>query len=203
MSVFAVIFTSYLHGDLMGCLYFCCHLRDVCMVMSLDVRIFLHILYDAHLITILLHQQYSSVDEATAARNGLYNKKWPPSFGNLLVAEFVDPNDVKARSEGILEKTVNATQASVPPPHNKSSLSTPSHGQLNALPPPPPLRERLTQVQVHKEPEPQVLTLDDLFRKTKAKPHIYYLPLTDAQVSQKLGVKQKEQELMRKPSARA
>ena len=198
MFVFAVIFTSYLHGDLMGCLYFRCHLCFVGMVMSLDVCIFLHIFYDAHLITILLCQQYSSVDEASAARNGLYNKKWPPSFGNLLVAEFVDPNEVKARSEGILEKTVNA-----PPPHNKSSLSTPSHGQLNALPPPPPLRERLTQVQGHKEPEPQVLTLDDLFRKTKAKPHIYYLPLTDEQVSQKLGAKQKERELMRKPSARA
>ena len=149
------------------------------------------------------NQQYSSVDEATAARNGLYNKKWPPSFGNLLVAEFVNPNEVKARSEGIIEKTVNAPQASsVPPPH-KSSLSTPPHGQLNALPPPPPLRERSTQVQVRKEPEPQVLTLDDLFRKTKAKPHIYYLPLTEEQVSQKLGVKQKEQELTRKPSARA
>lgn len=29
------------------------------------------------------------------------------------------------------------------------------------------------------------MTLDDLFRKTEAKPHLYYLPLTDEQVAAK------------------
>jgi apoptotic chromatin condensation inducer in the nucleus len=29
------------------------------------------------------------------------------------------------------------------------------------------------------------VTLDDLFRKTKAKPHLNYLPLTDEQVAEK------------------
>jgi apoptotic chromatin condensation inducer in the nucleus len=33
--------------------------------------------------------------------------------------------------------------------------------------------------------EEEVVTLDDLFRKTKAKPHLYYLPLTDEQVAEK------------------
>ena len=35
-------------------------------------------------------------------------------------------------------------------------------------------------------------SLDDLFRKTKAMPRIYYLPLTDAQVASKLAA-EKEQ----------
>ena len=145
-----------------------------------------------------------------SARNGLYHKQWPPSFGNLLVAEFVDPNEVKAKSTGTQEKTnLSTPQPSVPQGNINNNLppqathKSSSHGHSNVLPPPPPLRERIPP-QVHrKEPEPQVPTLDDLFYKTKAKPHIYYLPLTEEQVSQKLGVKQKEQELTRKPSARA
>lgn len=32
-----------------------------------------------------------------------------------------------------------------------------------------------------------VKTLDDIFRKTNAKPHIYYLPLTEEEVKAKYG----------------
>ena len=45
-------------------------------------------------------------------------------------------------------------------------------------------------------------SLDDLFYKTKAKPHIYYLPLTDEQVAQKAAVKENnnhDQQLKTKP----
>lgn len=148
------------------------------------------------------------MDEAAGARNELYNKRWPPSFGNMLVAEFVDPSEVKAKSEGIIQgKAVINLQATVLPP-NKSSSTVSLSQQSDALPPPPPplphlLKEKSTLVQAQKKPEPKVLTLDDLFCKTMAKPHIYYLPLTDEQVSRKLSGKGKEQELTRKPSARA
>lgn len=40
---------------------------------------------------------------------------------------------------------------------------------------------------VEKEQQP-IKTLDDLFRKTETKPHIYYLPLTEEQVAAKKKV---------------
>lgn len=63
--------------------------------------------------------QYSSVEEATATRNALYNLQWPPQGGRLLTAEFVDPSEVKVRSDG--EKAAAAaasTPTSAAPPVN-------------------------------------------------------------------------------------
>lgn len=148
---------------------------------------------------------YSKVDEAVAARNGLYDKQWPPSFGNLLVADFVDAKEVKMRSDGSFEK-INAPQATTPRgiPIQPLAQGAPFHGHANSLASAPPLRERQLMQVPMKDPEPPVPTLDDLFRKTKTKPHIYYLPLTDEQVAEKLAaVKNKEQQQARsKPSGR-
>jgi len=103
--------------------------------------------------------QYSSVEEATATRNALYNLQWPPQGGRLLTAEFVDPSEVKLRSDG--EKAAAAagpTATAVPSTNSitpRGALSTnskaskdgstvPSSGQPSTpaagpLPPPPPL----------------------------------------------------------------
>eukprot|EP00257_Ricinus_communis_P021286 XP_015580734.1 apoptotic chromatin condensation inducer in the nucleus [Ricinus communis] len=63
------------------------------------------------------------------------------------------------------------------------------------LPPPPPLsnpppaKERLGHPPPTPLPEkhdPPIVTLDDLFRKTRATPRIYYLPLSEEQVAAKL-----------------
>jgi apoptotic chromatin condensation inducer in the nucleus len=35
-------------------------------------------------------------------------------------------------------------------------------------------------------------TLDDLFRKTRSKPHIYYLPLTAEEVAEKVAARNRE-----------
>jgi apoptotic chromatin condensation inducer in the nucleus len=42
-----------------------------------------------------------------------------------------------------------------------------------------------------KKPEPPVVTLDDLFRKTQSSPRIYYLPLSEEEVSAKLAAQGK------------
>lgn len=168
---------------------------------------------------------YSSVEEAVETRNAVYNLQWPPNGGRLLVAEFVDPQEVKTRVEAPpaspATPSSNAAPSfpaaqpqpsmqpqpsprqqvprqqlpppSLPPP----SLSNPpparerphpakeplpreqhlpARERLN-LPPPPPLPEKV---------DPPIVTLDDLFRKTKATPRIYYLPLSDEQVAAKL-----------------
>ncbi|GJX50906.1 apoptotic chromatin condensation inducer in the nucleus-like protein, partial [Tanacetum coccineum] len=62
----------------------------------------------------------------------------------------------------------------LPPPPPLSYPPTPREA---ALPPPPPLPEKL---------EPPIVTLDDLFRKTRTTPRIYYLPLSEEQVAAKL-----------------
>ncbi|PIN03015.1 Acinus (induces apoptotic chromatin condensation) [Handroanthus impetiginosus] len=167
---------------------------------------------------------YSSVEEAVETRNAVYNLQWPPNGGRLLLAEFVDPQEVKAHLEppaaspaapsSSAAPTFPTTQHQpvvqpqpsprqqvprqpLPPPSLPPSLSNPPHvrerlhparepvpreqplparERLN-LPPPPPLPEKV---------DPPIVTLDDLFRKTKATPRIYYLPLSDEQVAAKL-----------------
>lgn len=101
--------------------------------------------------------QYSSVEEATATRNALFNLQWPPQGGRLLTAEFVDPSEVKLRSDG--EKAAATTTATAAPSTNaitprgalsanskasKDGSTVPSSGQPSTpgaglLPPPPPL----------------------------------------------------------------
>ncbi|KAK8717291.1 hypothetical protein V6N13_044564 [Hibiscus sabdariffa] len=105
---------------------------------------------------------YSSVEEAIETRNALYNLQWPPNGGRLLVAEFVDPHEVK-------------TLTSHPQPSAHQHVSPPSEKRLPVPPPSPP----------SEEPDSPMVTLDDLFWKTKATPKIYYLPLSGEQVAAK------------------
>ncbi|KAF9678830.1 hypothetical protein SADUNF_Sadunf07G0076900 [Salix dunnii] len=148
---------------------------------------------------------YSSLEEAIETRNAVYNLQWPPNGGRLLVAEFVDPQEVKMRVDAppqspaapvtpsaaasappILQPQPSPRQQvsrqhlppppSLPPP---PPLSNPPHAREQGdLPPPPPLPEK------H---DPPIVTLDDLFRKTKTAPRIYYLPLLEEQVAAKLA----------------
>ncbi|XP_057501169.1 uncharacterized protein LOC130785115 [Actinidia eriantha] len=160
---------------------------------------------------------YSSVEEAIETRNAVYNLQWPPNGGRLLVAEFVDAQEVKLRAEAPPQSPVTPVgpRPTVPPTPPVVQPPQPSPRQLvqrqqppppPSLPPPPPLsnppqaRERLPLPPPPPLPEkvdPPIVTLDDLFRKTKATPRIYYLPLSDEQVASKL----KEQGKSTKQSA--
>ncbi|XP_010437098.1 PREDICTED: pollen-specific leucine-rich repeat extensin-like protein 1 [Camelina sativa] len=131
---------------------------------------------------------YSSVEEAAATRQAVYNLQWPPNGGRFLTAEFVGPEEVKAKLEAPLPP---------PPPQaqHQPQAQGPSRPPPTALPPPPPLAkppqivERLPPPPplVSEEQEPPIVTLDDLFKKTKAIPRIYYLPLSEEQVAAKLA----------------
>ncbi|CAM6127284.1 unnamed protein product [Calypogeia fissa] len=144
---------------------------------------------------------YSSVEEATATRNALYHLQWPVAGGKLLIAEFVEPEEVKSRVDGVNDKPVPTP---VTTPRGSANSSTQAAGAMgitppaahistSALPPPPPLppppRER-PALPPKKEPEPPIPTLDDLFKKTRTKPQIYFLPLTDEQVADRQRNKQ-------------
>ncbi|KAF0906837.1 hypothetical protein E2562_013233 [Oryza meyeriana var. granulata] len=163
---------------------------------------------------------YFSVEEALATRNAVYNLQWPPNNGSYLVAEFVDPHEVKGKLEPPPAAPISPSAATTPkeassqqsnanqtmPPHaagtSRGLLPTPQGVYYNTkgstfpilaklpstsdngpaakkLPPPP------------KNPEPPVVTLDDLFRKTEASPRIYYMPLSEEVVSAKLAARGK------------
>ncbi|CAH8273868.1 unnamed protein product [Arabidopsis lyrata] len=134
---------------------------------------------------------YPSVEEAAATREAVYNLQWPPNGGRHLIAEFVRPEEVKAKLE-----------APLPPPpqpqhQHQPQAQTLSRPPPTALPPPPPLAKPPPVVErlplppppplVSEEQEPPIVTLDDLFKKTKAIPRIYYLPLSEEQVAAKLA----------------
>ncbi|KHN31348.1 Apoptotic chromatin condensation inducer in the nucleus [Glycine soja] len=144
---------------------------------------------------------YSSVDEAIETRNAVYNLQWPPNGGRLLVAEYVDPEEVKMKLEPPpTQAASDSTDRAVPPappfsqPEPSPHLHREQHPVPVILPPPPPLskpppvaRERLpSPPPLPEKVDPPIVTLDDLFRKTTATPRIYYLPLSEEQVASKL-----------------
>ncbi|KAE8655890.1 Detected protein of confused Function [Hibiscus syriacus] len=153
---------------------------------------------------------YSSVEEAIDTRNAVYNLQWPPNGGRLLVAGFVDPLEVKTRVDAPPQTPTapgtygsaapQAQPASQPQPSPRQQISRPQLPPPSALPlpppsalplppplsNPPPVRERLPLPPSPPEKvDPPIVTLDDLFWKTKATPRIYYLPLSDDQVAAK------------------
>ncbi|GLU20416.1 hypothetical protein SLE2022_366190 [Rubroshorea leprosula] len=122
---------------------------------------------------------YSSVEEAIETRNAVYNLQWPPNGGQLLVAEFVDPQEVKMRLEALPQtpSTPGASKTAVPPsqstkqpePLPRQQVSRQQLPPPSALPPPPPLSSPPS--------------------KTKATPRIYYLPLSEEKVAAKLAAR--------------
>ncbi|KAG5241758.1 apoptotic chromatin condensation inducer in the nucleus [Salix suchowensis] len=148
---------------------------------------------------------YSSVEEATETRNAVYNLQWPPNGGRLLVAEFVDPQEVKMRVDAPPQSpaapVTPSAAASAPPilqpqPSPRQQVSRQQLPPPPSLPPPPPLsnpphaREQVDLPPPPPLPEkhdPPIVTLDDLFRKTKTAPRIYYLPLLEEQVAAKIA----------------
>ncbi|XP_060198816.1 uncharacterized protein LOC132627471 [Lycium barbarum] len=147
---------------------------------------------------------YSSVEEAIETRNAVYNLQWPPNGGRLLVADFVDPQQVQTKVEG-REPAFPPKNASPAVPPASSSVQTPPAQQQGrkqqaesehplarqpapAPPSAPPTKEMLPSPVADKN-DPPIVTLDDLFRKTKATPRIYYLPLTDEEVAKKLAIR--------------
>eukprot|EP00252_Welwitschia_mirabilis_P016310 TRINITY_DN3598_c0_g1_i2.p1 TRINITY_DN3598_c0_g1~~TRINITY_DN3598_c0_g1_i2.p1 ORF type:complete len:433 (+),score=123.01 TRINITY_DN3598_c0_g1_i2:955-2253(+) len=140
---------------------------------------------------------YSSVEEAVKTRNAVYNLQWPPNGGNNLVAEFVDAEEAKRKIENPTPTATprdNIPQFRAKPPISQGVPGPSQHAfPATSLPPPPPMapspRER--QPQPSKNVEQPSVTLDDLFKKTKTSPRIYFLPLSDEEVSAKIAARKR------------
>ncbi|KAL5198372.1 hypothetical protein ABZP36_001884 [Zizania latifolia] len=155
---------------------------------------------------------YSSVEEAVATRNAVYNLQWPPNNHSYLVAEFVDPQEVKAKLEApppspAISTTTATTPKAAPSQQSKANQTMPpphaggaSRGQFPTPPtlqPPPTSDQGQAGEKLPSTPknpaEPSAVTLDDLFRKTQASPRIYYMPLSEEVVSARLAARDKGQ----------
>ncbi|XP_061344721.1 uncharacterized protein LOC133290618 [Gastrolobium bilobum] len=147
---------------------------------------------------------YTSVEEAIETRNAVYNLQWPPNGGRLLVADYVDPQEVKMKLEAPPTQVAPVSSDSTVPPAIKALNSQPKPSPIQhreqplipaTLPPPPPLSKPLPAARERLPPPPPlpekfdqpIVTLDDLFRKTRATPRVYYLPLSEEQVAAKLA----------------
>lgn len=191
--------------------YFSCwgvpsHSLETLLARSLFSLFHLHLSLSLFSKLILL-MQYSSVDEAVETRNAVYNLQWPPNGGRLLVSDYVSPQEVQMRVEADDKKTPAAPAhagptvgAAIPiPPHQTQPQPQPQPSPRNqfprqgpplppSLPPPPPVLRELPlppPPPLVEKQEPPIVTLDDLFKKTKATPRIYYLPLSEEQVAAK------------------
>ncbi|GAU19742.1 hypothetical protein TSUD_78680 [Trifolium subterraneum] len=88
---------------------------------------------------------YSTVEEAIETRNAVYNLQWPPNGGRLLVAEYVDPQEVQMKLGAPPHVAVN--NDSTVPPETPTSLPEPSRQPREqppvpvTFPPPPPLSQ--------------------------------------------------------------
>eukprot|EP01117_Protostelium_nocturnum_P001765 TRINITY_DN1218_c0_g1_i2.p2 TRINITY_DN1218_c0_g1~~TRINITY_DN1218_c0_g1_i2.p2 ORF type:complete len:418 (-),score=166.99 TRINITY_DN1218_c0_g1_i2:33-1286(-) len=126
---------------------------------------------------------YSTVDEAEASREEMNDLEWPPANHNKLVAEFSTEREAKAFFSANSGAPKPApTQPEAPSP----ATSTNNRAQKAAA---TALREA-SIASTKREPkkvEPPSKTLDDIFVKTVAKPHIYYLPLSDDDIEKKTG----------------
>lgn len=155
---------------------------------------------------------YSSIEEAIATRNALYNLQWPRNGGRQLIVEHVSPEEVKDKAEGPPEAPAPVHAPVATQPHSNSVM----HNQMpfkptgqgvagppqHALPPPPslplpppsplPAAARERQPLPPKKVEQPVHTLDDLFKKTRTSPRIYYLPLSEEEVAAKLAARARD-----------
>jgi apoptotic chromatin condensation inducer in the nucleus len=127
-----------------------------------------------------------------ATRNAVCNLQWPPNNGSCLIAEFVDPQEVKLKLEPLPRPPVplSPSTATAPCQLSKANQTIPPHAAATSrgmLPTPAPLvklhpasdpataREMLPPPPDKLEPSRK---LEDLFKKTKAYPRIYYMPLS-------------------------
>jgi apoptotic chromatin condensation inducer in the nucleus len=125
---------------------------------------------------------YKTEEQAIATREAIYNLLWPPANHSRLRAEFATEEEARRaaeRSEAQKNGAAAPAAAAQPQPqphaHTRPTEQRDSRHRAASAPaeraaPPPPAK---------------TVTLEDLFRKTQARPCIYWLPLSDDEVQKK------------------
>lgn len=123
---------------------------------------------------------YSDVEEAAACRRALHGIKWPVTSPKILDVDFADQDEMARDTDGVLgtkkEKERDIKAEKIPKKEQPE--------------------EKPMEVEEEEEDDqknPGNL-LDNLFRKTKTTPCLYWLPLTDEQIA----TREREREERRK-----
>lgn len=119
---------------------------------------------------------YSTVEEATETRDAVYNLQWPPKGGRLLVAEYVEPQEVRMKLEPP-PHVAFANNDSTVPPVTTTSLPEPfpyQHKEQPPVPvtllPPPPLSKLLPAAREQLPPPPPLSKLPPAAREQPPPP---------------------------------
>lgn len=130
---------------------------------------------------------YEVEEHAKDARQKLDDLEWPKG-GKHLKPRFVAVTEAEAAITGKEAVGPSPRQASgniaspdIPKPAGRDRPKAP----VEAAPAGEAAPVKPCEAQKPQRKQEAVKTLDDLFRKTNAKPRIYYLPLTDEQVAEK------------------
>lgn len=128
---------------------------------------------------------YDSKDIAMKTRQHLHGIKWPLTSPKYLSADFLTAGQVSHITDGQLVIQEEGE------PDQSSELSGAATSPPAAEPSEPPVAMDTTEESVPVKP---TMVLDELFRKTKATPSIYWLPLTEAQVLERVTKEKQEEE---------
>jgi len=147
---------------------------------------------------------YETVDDAMASRALIHGARWPAANPKLLSADFAINDDMYKETEGKLGTAPTQVRDEVEKPQNKTEevqknkeKSSDKERKRHSR-----SQDKEKKVEVSAKPkekkEAPGKLLDDLFRKTKALPCIYWLPLSKEQVTAKENEREQRREERRK-----
>jgi len=114
--------------------------------------------------------KYASVEEASKARAALHYIEWPPGNKTEITADYSNEEEFD-HFRGVIKKVVRTESVD-----DESSRSTTKQEEA----PSPRVREEKADREKRRE---EKKSIEQLFRKTKAEPAIYYLPLTEEEAA--------------------
>ncbi|XP_066913620.1 apoptotic chromatin condensation inducer in the nucleus-like [Clytia hemisphaerica] len=125
----------------------------------------------------------STIEEATNTRKALHNLKWPSGNPKLMKVDFAVMNEMYRETTGQLGERpkvvveINDEESADDVVFTKRRQRVAENRRKSTGD-----ERETTEKKREKSP---VKLLDDLFRKTKAQPSIYWLPLTDEEIKKK------------------
>lgn len=128
----------------------------------------------------LCYAQFEQIEQAAACRDYVYGRKWSHDSKLPLEAEFVDVLEMK---KVIAQDAMQRKKA-----EEKRKRDLEEREQKLKEEQEREQRRKEEEERAYLESKPRELDLDQLFRKTRAQPPLYWLPLTEEQIARKAAL---------------
>jgi apoptotic chromatin condensation inducer in the nucleus len=145
--------------------------------------------------------KYDSVESAINCRKIIHGKKWPSSNPKSLRVIYTTTEKLELAKSGNLTGSVSSKET-IRREKNKSESRSPNRGNMRSDKEFAKDKAASSDESEEGDEGPDI-QLDDLFKKTKTTPALYWSPLTDAQVQQRDEAREerrKQREQRRKES---